>query len=98
MKADNLDFKNNSFDTIVFIDIIDHLNKTEINKTFKEILRVLRPNGNFFIKTCSNRILLGKTYKYYIFPLNKIFTWIDKKLNMGSYYTIQEQERLANGT
>lgn len=93
MKADNLDFKNNSFDTIIFIDTIDHLNKTEINKTFKEILRVLKPNGNFFIKTCSNRILLDKTYKYDIFPLSKIFTWIDKKIKKIEYGFLPHNSR-----
>ena len=93
MKADNLDFKNNSFDMVVFIDTIDHLNKTEINKTFKEILRVLRPNGNVFIKTCSNRILLDKTYKYYIFPLNKVFTWIDKKIKKIEYESLPHNPR-----
>ena len=93
MKADNLDFKNNSFDMIIFIDTIDHLNKTEINKTFKEILRVLRPNGNIFIKTCSNRILLDKTYKYYIFPLNKVFTWIDKKIKKIKYESLPHNPR-----
>ncbi|MBI3985158.1 MAG: class I SAM-dependent methyltransferase [Candidatus Levybacteria bacterium] len=95
MRADNLKFQNNSFDVIIFIDTIDHLNKKEINNTFKEILRVLKPRGFLFIKTCSNKILLDKTYKYYIWPMNEFLTWLDKKIKKTSYTSLPWDPRTA---
>lgn len=85
MSSNKLKFKNNSFDLIVLIDTLDHLNKQEVDKTFTEILRVLKPNGSIFIKTCANRIILDKTYKYYILPMNRILTGIDKKIKNIEY-------------
>lgn len=93
MKADSLSFKSRPFDMIIFIDTMDHLNNKEVENTFKEMLRVLAPNGRIFIKTCSNKILLEKTYKYYIFPLNRLITWLDKKIKKVDYKSLPYNPR-----
>ncbi len=84
MNASKLRFKNKSFDMVILIDTLDHLNRKELDQTFGQILRVLKPNGTIFIKTCANKILLNKTYKYYILPLNKFLTMMDKKIKNKS--------------
>lgn len=85
MDATKLRFKDKSFDFIVFIDTIDHLDRQEQEKMFKEILRVVKDNGQVFVRTCSNHILLSYTYKYYTYPVNKFLTLIDKTIK-GIYY------------
>ena len=42
MDATKLNFKYGSFDLILFIDIIDHLNTKEQEKTIKAALKVLK--------------------------------------------------------
>lgn len=93
MKATNLNFKENSFDCVLFIDTIDHLSKKEQEQTLKEITRVLKNNGFVFIRTCSNRILLSHVYRYYTYPLNKFVTWIDKKIKGIEYKSLPKDSR-----
>ncbi len=85
MRADKMNFKDNIFDFIIMIDTLDHLNKYEVENTFKSLMRMLKPDGKIFIKTCANKILLDKTYRYYIHPMNKVLTTFDKFIK-GIYY------------
>jgi len=93
MKANRLKFKTGSFNMIILIDALDHLNKNEVNQTFLEMLRVLKPGGTIFIKTCANKILLNKTYRYYILPLNKFLTTIDKVIKGTNYKSLPDSSR-----
>ncbi|HSA84257.1 MAG TPA: methyltransferase domain-containing protein [Patescibacteria group bacterium] len=93
MAATNLHFKDNSFDFILFIDTIDHLNKKEQKKALQEISRVLKKDGQVFIRTCSNNILLSYTYKYYTYPLNTFLTWIDQKIKNIVYKSLPKDPR-----
>ncbi len=93
MKANKLEFKDGMFDMIIFIDTLDHLNKKETDQAFNQILRVLKPDGTIFIKTCSNKILLDKTYKYYILPVNRFLTAIDKKIKKINYESFSNSPR-----
>lgn len=93
MKATDLAFKNDQFDLVLLIDVIDHLNKKEQEKTLKEISRVLKKDGRFFIRTCANSILLSYTYKYYIYPVNRLLTWLDKKIKHTDYASLPQDPR-----
>lgn len=49
--AINLPFKDNTFDTVVSWEVLEHIpKKTEI-KMFSEVNRVLKNNGNFYLST-----------------------------------------------
>jgi len=93
MQANKLEFKDNLFDMVIVIDTLDHLNKKEVNQTFSHILRILKPNGSIFIKTCANKVLLDITYRYYILPINRILTMIDKKIKGISYESLPNSSR-----
>lgn len=93
MKANKLKFKSKSFDIILLIDTLDHLNNKEQEETFQEIIRVITDDGELFIRTCSNRILLSSTYKNYIYPLNRFLTWLDKKIKNANYDPLPKDPR-----
>ncbi len=93
MDATRLKFEDNSFDLVLLIDTLDHLAIQEQEKMFKEISRVLKSGGKIFLRTCTNRILLNITFPYYIYPLNKILTWVDQKMKRISYAPLPKNPR-----
>ncbi len=93
MEASKLTFESNKFDMVIMVDTIDHFNKKELNKVMSEIRRVLKPGGKLFVKTCANKILLDKTYKYYIYPLNRLITYLDMKIKNTKYNSLPRFSR-----
>ncbi len=45
--ATNLPFEEESFDTVVSWEVIEHIPKHTEEKMFKEVFRVLKPSGKF---------------------------------------------------
>jgi len=62
-------FKNNSFDTIVAGEIIEHLK--EPCRFLKEIKRILKKNGKLILTTPNSQMLIYKTWKH---PQHK-YSW-----------------------
>ena len=58
IELDNLPFSNNSFDTIIFNEVFEHL-RINLIFTLSEILRVLKPNGVLFLSTPNLRSVEG---------------------------------------
>lgn len=52
--ATNIPFEDNSFDVCTMIIMIQQLSKEDRIKAFKEVHRILKPNGILIIKTCSH--------------------------------------------
>jgi ubiquinone/menaquinone biosynthesis C-methylase UbiE len=46
-----LPFKDNTFDTVMSWEVLEHIPKNTEEKMFSEIFRVLKPSGNFFLST-----------------------------------------------
>lgn len=59
----NLPFKNNVFDTIVSMEVLEHLEKPQ--SFANEIYRVLKPNGVFFLTTRFIHEIHGEDYFRY---------------------------------
>ena len=51
------DFKNNQFDSITFIETIEHLQDNTLHATLDELYRILRPGGKILITTPFNESL-----------------------------------------
>lgn len=70
--ATKLPFKNNSFDMITAISVIEHLTPKEVEKLLIEAKRVLKPNGSIFLVTPNYttpiRLLQGKKWFGYSDP------------------------------
>ena len=60
MSADDLKFPNESFDKILFIEIIEHLTNPE--RVISEISRVLKPGGRVIIATPETSGIRGKIW------------------------------------
>lgn len=55
--ADSLPFKNNSFNTVLLFDVIEHVPKNTEAIVFKEIYRVLSPGGTLILSTPNNHLI-----------------------------------------
>lgn len=63
--ADELPYKNSSFDVVTFLEVIEHIPKESETKSLLEICRVLKPKGILVLSTPSNHplsILLDPAY------------------------------------
>jgi SAM-dependent methyltransferase len=85
MNAKKLKFPDEYFDVIICIDVFEHLYKDELEIAMQEITRVLKKGGLLFIHVGPNKTLYDFTYKYYTLPINRILTYIDKKIKNTEY-------------
>ena len=56
-RAVNLPFENKSFDTVVAWEVIEHIPKNTETSMFKEVYRVLKPGGCFYLSTPHKSLL-----------------------------------------
>lgn len=56
-RAEKLDFKDNSFDTVIFSEVIEHISKGSEERAIKEVFRVLKPGGYLLLTTPRNHLL-----------------------------------------
>jgi ubiquinone/menaquinone biosynthesis C-methylase UbiE len=52
--ADQLPFADNSFDKVFMLDIVEHLHQPDLERTFVEVYRILKPGANLVIHTMPN--------------------------------------------
>lgn len=96
MNVKKLSFPDNYFDIVICIDVLEHLYKEEAKKAMGEIKRVLKKDGILFIHTGTNKILHDYTYKYYIYPLNKLITRIDRFIKGFPYDFLPKDPRTVD--
>lgn len=54
--AQRLPFPDDTFDRVVFVDILEHIPKSDENDVIKEIYRVLKPHGIVYVDYPGNKI------------------------------------------
>lgn len=54
--AKALPFADRSFDRVFLLGVVDHLHRWELEACFKELARVLRPDGFVVLHNCANRL------------------------------------------
>lgn len=62
--AEKLKFKDNFFDKAFFLDVVEHLSKSELRTVLCEIRRVLKPEGILIIHTSPN--VWSRNYGYWL--------------------------------
>ncbi|HAD82931.1 MAG: hypothetical protein A2509_06860 [Candidatus Edwardsbacteria bacterium RIFOXYD12_FULL_50_11] len=74
-----LPFKDNSFDTILFVEVLEHLpNKQAQEEALREFIRILKPNGRLVLTT-PNKVV----YKYVV----QLWSWFGGKSPDPTHYT-----------
>lgn len=59
MSAENLAFKENTFDVILMIEVLEHINNDE--KTLEEVFRIIKPGGKLIV-TVPNKFFPFETH------------------------------------
>jgi ubiquinone/menaquinone biosynthesis C-methylase UbiE len=63
-----LPYKSGSIDRVFMLDVVEHLYPNELEATFREVLRILKPGGKAIIHTMPN------TWYYHIgYPVYRVF-------------------------
>lgn len=91
--AQNIPFSDNSFDLVIMIEVVRYLDLKDINKSFSEVSRVLKPGGKIFC-TFVNKWSLDF---FYLFQnLRKIFKRnnYDTKNPYCEFFTPNKVKRL----
>jgi 2-polyprenyl-3-methyl-5-hydroxy-6-metoxy-1,4-benzoquinol methylase len=68
--ATNLPFKQDCFDSVVFLEIVEHMDETHQNTALKEINSVLKPGGNIVATTPNKPIYHFLTKYMHLFEYN----------------------------
>ena len=88
--SSNLPYNDHFFDLVVAFEVLRYLDKDENIKTYKEIERVLKPNGSFFI----TQVNLFSTDLYYLFhKIKGIYYKIKKKVHHYCNFTTSKTEQ-----
>lgn len=77
MNATNLKFKDNYFDTVICIDVLEHVKDRD--RLLEEVHRVLKKDGQLILSVPNYDFPI--TYD----PINKILSIFNKKLPIGAY-------------
>lgn len=79
--AEELSFKDQSFDGVLVVDLVPHLHSTK--KLLAEIRRVLKPKGLLFIDTTNSNPLWTLGYPQYANPFREPLRWVRTFLGRG---------------
>ncbi len=71
--AGQLDFENNLFDKVFLVDVVEHVSNNEMVEIFRNVKRVLKPDGKLIINTAPNVLTrtIGYRIKVVIYLLTK---------------------------
>jgi len=93
MNSKRLKFKKDFFDAIISFDVFEHLYDEELQKTMREISRVLKPKGTLLVHTEPNKIYLDFTHKAWVYPWNFILIWGHRFLTRKNYSGLDANPR-----
>lgn len=81
-------FDDNSFDRVFCISTIEHLERDVAERSVKEMVRVLKPNGLLVITMDHNGIKKGQVLPWCEGQFQQIIDWSGLKLNGNSNFTV----------
>lgn len=93
MNIKKLSFPDNYFDIVICIDVLEHLYRNEAEYALGEIKRALKKDGILFLQTGINKLLYNFAYRYYIYPVDKVITKIDKFVRNVNYESLPKDPR-----
>lgn len=89
-EAQNLSFKNKSFDTVTLLEVLEHVPAGNEQKVITEIHRVLRPKGHLILSTPNNNIIsiLGDPAYFLIGHRHYSMSYLEKLLKSNGFKII----------
>lgn len=91
MDVRKLSFKENEFDKIFFMEILEHLYPSEVDAAISGMKKILKPGGKIIITTGPNKLLIDS-----LFLLSKIFiknnNWESRKyhVNERTFFSLEK--------
>ncbi|MCL6096823.1 MAG: class I SAM-dependent methyltransferase [Patescibacteria group bacterium] len=93
MDAKKIEFKDDSFDCVISLDVFEHLYKEELEVVMKNLSKVLKRNGILFVHTETNRIYLDYTHKFYVYPVSHLLIKVNKIFFKKEYSGLSKDAR-----
>jgi cyclopropane fatty-acyl-phospholipid synthase-like methyltransferase len=72
MDATRLALREGSFDAAVMLDFVEHVHQPDLERSFAELARSLRPGGRLVIHTSPNRVLEEVVYPRYVRNVHRV--------------------------
>jgi cyclopropane fatty-acyl-phospholipid synthase-like methyltransferase len=72
MDATRLALREGSFDAAVMLDFVEHVHQPDLERSFAELARSLRPGGRLVIHTSPNRVLEEMVYPRYVRNVHRV--------------------------
>lgn len=98
MDAKKLKFYPSSFDMVILSGVVEHLYPEELDIVFKEIKRVLKPNGKAVISTAPNRLFNDIIYKLYCYPVSSLIVFLWNTLTNSKYPNIAHYKKIRTAS
>jgi ubiquinone/menaquinone biosynthesis C-methylase UbiE len=81
MDATRLAFPSETFDTITMADFVEHLYPDELERSFREAYRVLKPSGRLIIHTAPNRLFARVAWPRYVRHVHRGVLRLARRVN-----------------
>jgi ubiquinone/menaquinone biosynthesis C-methylase UbiE len=94
MDAKNIKFKDNSFDAVFLIEVLEHLYPEEQELVMKEVDRVLKDDGFVFVHTAPGRLFNDYTYKFWCYPISTVLVAVSNLLTQNDYGNLARPENI----
>ena len=98
MDAKDLKFPPHSFDAVFLVEILEHIYPEEQDQVFRQIKKILKPDGFIFIHTAPSSWFNDFTYKYWCYPISSLLVFIWKLITGNSYPNLAPPKQIRTAS
>lgn len=96
MDAKKLEFKDESFDLVFLIEVLEHLYPEEQVAVLSEIRRILKRDGILVMHTAPSKFFIDYTYKYWCYPVGTILVRLNNLITGNNYTNIEHPNEVRD--
>lgn len=82
MDATQLAFPSEVFDVALMLDFVEHVYQADLERSFREAHRVLKPGGRLIIHTSPNRLFEDVVYRWYVRNVHRLALAAGRRLRL----------------
>ena len=86
MDASRLALKSETQDIALMLDFVEHVHQPELERSFHEVRRALKPGGRLIIHTSPNRVFEEVVYRRYVRNVHRMLLGIVRLLRLESRF------------